>query len=147
MKPVTFNCALTVDSAVFCVHLGKLRVALVKRGTEPYKNSWALPGGFVETNEETHDAAARELFEETGLRGIALSRFSSYDKVGRNQRGRTIAVAFMGVTKMVPLAAGDDAADAQWIVPSQVGALAFDHSDILRDALYCLRRDVFLRPL
>jgi 8-oxo-dGTP diphosphatase len=119
----------------------KIEVLLIKRGNEPYKGCWSLPGGFIEMDEELEDAAARELKEETGLSGVKLTQMRTYGTVGRDPRGRQISVAFLGIVKGNKKAkAGDDAADVKWVsikkLPEKMG---FDHCKIISDAKKVLK--------
>ncbi|MGH3357483.1 MAG: NUDIX domain-containing protein [Nocardioidaceae bacterium] len=116
-------------------------VLLVRRGAPPYQGCLALPGGFVEPNESLDDAARRELLEETGV-GVAdalrLEQVGAYGAPGRDPRGRIVSVAYLAVVeRRPPPTAGDDAADAGWFPVSGLadGDLAFDHAEILRDAI------------
>lgn len=147
MKPVTYNCALTVDNVIFTVIAKQLAVVLVKRKYGPYEGMWALPGGFVEDNEETPAAAARELEEETGLKQIKLQRFGSFDAVGRNPRGRTVAIGYYGVTAEKPVVGADDAALAEWTPLRKVKTLAFDHNKILQEAITQFQHDIFISSI
>ena len=95
-----------------------LAVLLIRRGNHPYLGTWALPGGFVEMEEELVDAAARELQEETGVTGVPLRPFGMFGGVNRDPRTRVISAGFFAVAPMCSLApgAGDDAADASLFV-------------------------------
>jgi 8-oxo-dGTP diphosphatase len=134
------------DLALFTMEEGVLEVLLVRRGREPYKGRWCFPGGFVEENEDPAATAVRELREETALEGIALEFLKSYGAPGRDPRGHVITHAFFGIVPPGRRAAtaGDDAAEARWRPASRTGPLAFDHADLLRDALARLRERVFL---
>jgi 8-oxo-dGTP diphosphatase len=116
-----------------------LEVLLIERRNEPFRGLWALPGGFVDIDEDLPDAARRELGEETGVRlpdDARLVQFGTYGKPGRDPRGRTISVVYLaGVSPegSAPVA-GDDAARAAWFPLSGLPELAFDHADILADA-------------
>ena len=89
---------VTVDAVVFCCPSeGKVKVLLIQRANEPFKGLWALPGGFIEIDEELDDAVARELAEETGLTGIELEQIHTFGTVGRDPRGRQISVVYMGI--------------------------------------------------
>ena len=88
---------VTVDALVFTFSKGKAKVLLINRAKEPFKGKWALPGGFVNIDEELDDAIARELAEETGLTDVPLEQMYTFGKCGRDPRGRTITVAFMGI--------------------------------------------------
>jgi len=100
---------------------------------EPFKDKWALPGGFVEIDEDLLEGAERELFEETGLRNVELQQFMTFGKPGRDPRGRTISVVYHGKLpdQSTKVKAGDDAADALWFDLSNLPALAFDHEVII----------------
>lgn len=126
---------VTVDIAVFCQFDGELRVLLIQRGNPPYKNAWALPGGFIEMDEKVVDSAYRELEEETGLSGVSLEQFFTYGDPGRDPRGRTISVVYTGFTipENAEVKGADDAKKAAWVSVSELPPLAFDHGIILDD--------------
>lgn len=116
---------------------------LIKRGNDPYKGRWALPGGHVEADKEgSYAAAIRETEEETGIavdpQGGDMVLCGVYDQPGRDPRGLVVSA---GYTTAIPVPvepkAGDDAKDAQW-VPLRgldLRMFAFDHANIVRDAL------------
>jgi len=134
----------TVDMAVFSVAGGKLRILLVKRGKDPFKGRWALPGGFVELDEEIPKAAERELQEETGLKGVELEMIGVFGTPGRDPRGRTISTVYLGIAPFgrSDVKAGDDAAEALWHPAFRLPSLAFDHDLVLKDAHARLRERV-----
>jgi 8-oxo-dGTP diphosphatase len=127
--------AVTVDAVLFTESGSE--VLLIKRKFEPGKGSWALPGGFIELDEELECAVARELLEETGVdyRGQWL-QVGAYGSVNRDPRGRVIMVAFKAFVQKDahPLKAGDDAAEAQWFEISRLPKLAFDHLEVIEQA-------------
>lgn len=126
--------ALTVDAIVYFVAEGKTRILLIERGAEPYKNKWALPGGFVEMGETLEQSCIRELQEETGLRVPKMQQFKAYDAVDRDPRHRTISVVFSAeIEQQSPVKGGDDACNAQWFPLNQLPELAFDHAQMLHD--------------
>ncbi len=130
--------AITVDLVILTVRNSRLKVLLVQRGNEPYKGKWALPGGFLQPDEDLEDAARRELHEETALDGrrFQLAQLRTYAAPGRDPRGRVLTVAYLAVAPDLPEpTAGTDARRAKWKAVSRVRTLAFDHGDILRDAL------------
>ena len=75
-----------MDIIIFTVKDDELKVLLVKRGIEPFKNMWAIPGGFIHMNETLDEAAKRELFEETGVRDIYLEQLYTFGDVERDPR-------------------------------------------------------------
>jgi 8-oxo-dGTP diphosphatase len=123
--------AVTVD-AILVSPLNS--VLLIERGRDPFKGKWALPGGFIEMDEELETACQRELEEETGLRVGGLKQFRAFGGVNRDPRHRTISVLFYAFTDGELVAnAGDDAAKAQWFPLDQLPELAFDHQQILEE--------------
>lgn len=129
---------LTVDSVILRKENDVQKILLIERAGEPFKGKFALPGGIVNRNEHFIDAAKRELFEETNLTGIELIRFDTYGEPGRDPRGRYVTVAFIGHTNQKDVVAGNDAAKAQWFPVDQLPELAFDHENIIKDALSSL---------
>lgn len=132
------NPALTVDGVVLAHRPGaggraELAVLLIERGREPFAGCHALPGGFVDYDEDIDDAIGRELAEETGLTGLALRQFHTFGKPGRDPRGHTVSVVYVGLLDgdPPPVRGGDDAAAAAWFSVDQLPELAFDHADIL----------------
>lgn len=126
--------ALTVDSIVYVKEKESTFVLLIERGREPYKNKWALPGGFLDMDETLEHACIRELEEETGLIVAEMKQFRAYDAIGRDPRHRTISVAFsVELKKQQQVTGGDDAAQAKWFSLDQLPELAFDHAEIIRD--------------
>ena len=133
---------VTVDAAVFALVEGKASLLLVQRRHEPFQGSWALPGGFVEIDEDLPDAAARELAEETGLKDVPLEQLRTFGRPGRDPRGRTITVVYFGIARQdqQQVKAADDAAQAQWFAIDNLPQMAFDHNEISRCAIERLRQ-------
>src|SRR3990172_1445904 len=133
--------ALTVDVVIFRLAGGQLQTLLVRRAGPPYKNRWAIPGGFVRADEGLEDAARRELFEETGLGDVYLDQLYTFGSPKRDPRGRVVSVVYFALIggEERTLKAGDDAADARWHPMAGLPELAFDHKAILNYALKRLR--------
>ena len=130
--------AVTSDCVVITKE-SEPKVLLIQRGIEPYKGCWALPGGFMNMDETTEQCAVRELEEETGLVVSELQQIGAYSKVDRDPRGRTVTVAYLvRVDAPVPVTGQDDAAKAEWFPLSALPHLAFDHEDIMKDAIKLL---------
>jgi 8-oxo-dGTP diphosphatase len=144
--------AVTVDLVVLTVRDGRLHVLLVRRGEPPYRGAWALPGGFVRPEEDLHEAAARELAEETGVHQAAghLEQLGTYGAPGRDPRMRVVSVAHLVLAPDLPEpTAGTDAAAAAWVpVDDAVRSdLAFDHARILADGVERARAKLEYSPL
>ncbi len=134
--------ALTVDVVTFTLRYEQLQVLLVRRGNEPFRGMWALPGGFVHVEESLEEAAARELEEETGVRDIYLEQLYTYGDPDRDPRGRVITVAYFAlipVDKPVRPEGGTDVSQTGWFSMDQLPELAFDHAAIIQYALRRLR--------
>jgi 8-oxo-dGTP diphosphatase len=123
-------------------------VLLIQRGRPPFAGMWALPGGFVDIDEPLEAAAARELEEETGIRGAALEVAGVYGAPGRDPRGRTISIVYRALVWKSAHSpqGGDDAAKAQWFSLSALPPMAFDHNQIVKEITENLRRDIRTRP-
>ncbi len=127
--------AVTVDILIFKFN-NPTQILLIERKNDPYKNSWAFPGGFVDENEALNEAAYRELAEETGLKTVELKQLQSFGNPGRDPRGHTVSIAYWGIIhgKENPKA-GDDASKVEWFDLNELPSLAFDHQEILDFAL------------
>ncbi len=134
---------VTVDAVVFSLSGDRTQVLLINRGKEPYKGKWAVPGGFVEIDEELQDAVARELAEETGLTGVQLEQMRAFGRCGRDPRGRQISIAFTGIATegQDKIRAGDDAAKARWFdIEKLPQNLAFDHDEMIKCGIEILHK-------
>lgn len=125
--------AITVDAVIFSKDKHLL---LIQRKHPPFKGYWAFPGGFVNMDETLEDAVARELFEETGIKNIQLTQFHAFSDINRDPRHRTISIVFIGIVEeKTLLKAGDDAENALWFDFENIPNLAFDHREILLNAI------------
>lgn len=125
---------VTVDVVLVKPNLKQL--LLIKRKNEPFKDCWALPGGFVDENEDLEAAAKRELEEETQVKVDSLEQIGAYGKPFRDPRSHVVSIAYFGrVNDDVKAKASDDAKEANWFSINDLPKLAFDHQDIILDAL------------
>lgn len=139
--------ALTVDCVVFGFDDSELQILLIRRALPPFKDCWALPGGFVRVDETLADAARRELAEETGLAELFLEQLHTFSALDRDPRERVISIAYVALVKPSAVSGATDAAEARWFPVNTVPALAFDHADILARAREHLRERLRREPL
>ncbi len=142
--------SVTVDVVVFgYTEMAKLQVLLIQRGGAPFQGQWALPGGFVEMEEDLADSALRELEEETGVKDIFIEQLYTFGQPDRDPRGRVISVAYYALVNLQqhPPKASSDATAAQWFSLEELPELAFDHANILALAQERLRNKVRYQPI
>ena len=125
--------SVTVDLVIFTIADNDLRVLLIRRKQGPFRDLWALPGGFVEMDESLEDAAARELKEEVGVENVYLEQLFTFGDPRRDPRGRVISVSYFALVdaERQRIVAASDAADAKWHTVFDLPQLAFDHREIL----------------
>jgi 8-oxo-dGTP diphosphatase len=140
---------LTVDAVVFGYESGNISVLLVRRKYQPFKNEWAIPGGFVLENENLEEAVQRELSEETGVKINYLEQLYTFGDLGRDPRGRVVSVAYFGLVKpnAFRLQASTDAKKAEWFDIKKLPKLAFDHKKILKIAIDRLQGKITYEPI
>jgi len=147
---------VTVDCVLFGFHPeGRIEVVLIRRGVEPFKGKWALPGGFINLPDETaENAAERKLREETGITVGFLEQLYTFDAPDRDPRGRVLSVAYYGLVRTQDHIAkcGTDATEALWMSVADAMALppsdwAFDHHEILQTAVTRLQGKVMYAPI
>ncbi len=143
------NIRVAVDAVVFGYHQKELSVLLIKRGIEPYKNSWALPGGLVLEHESLENAVKRELQEETGVTINYLEQLYTFGSPERDPRNRVVSVTYFGLVSPIhfKIVAATDAAEAQWFSLNELPQLAFDHDTILKSALKRLQGKINYQPI
>ena len=139
--------AVTADCVILGFDKGGLSVLLVQRGSEPYKGCWAFPGGFLNMDEDAETGAKRELNEETGFVTETIEQFGTFSSVNRDPRGRVITIAFYALVQKGSVKGGDDAADACWFPIDRIPRLAFDHDEVLNQALQFLWEKLHFKPI
>jgi len=122
---------ITIDGII----IKDQKILLVKRKNDPFKDKWALPGGFVEYGEKTEDAVIREVLEETGLRTKITQLAGVYSDPNRDPRGHTITIVYMLDIIGGELKAGDDASDIKFFNVKELPELSFDHDKIIDETL------------
>ncbi len=141
---------LTVDCVIFGLdESSRLKVLLIQRGHDPYKGTWALPGGFVDMEEPLVEAALRELKEETGVSDVFIEQLYTVGTPHRDPRGRVVTVVYFALINLVQhkIGADSDAQDVRWFPISTLPSLAFDHADIMEVAIERLRGKVRYKPI
>lgn len=148
--PVQQNIKVAVDAVVFGYTSKEgLSILLIKRDIEPFKNTWALPGGLIKDDESIEEAVERELKEETGVSINYLEQLYSFGKPGRDPRNRVISVTYYGLVKPkeFELKASTDANDAKWFLINELPQLAFDHQMIIDKAMERLKGKIVYEPI
>ena len=157
--------SVTVDVVVFTIDRGRLQLLLIQRKKDPFKDHWALPGGFLDVDNDKNlkESALRELKEETGIVPPHLVQLGAWGDIDRDPRGRVITIAYYTVVNRSvkhSCHADDDASNLMWFnvfFNERTGVmlrykkkpvfLAFDHHSIITSALKALRRDIFYIPI
>ena len=141
---------LTVDCVIFGLdESSRLKVLLIQRGHDPFKGTWALPGGFVDMEEPLVEAALRELKEETGVSDVFIEQLYTVGTPHRDPRGRVVTVVYFALINLAQhkIGADSDAQDVRWFPISALPSLAFDHVDIMEVAIQRLRGKVRYQPI
>ena len=150
-KLEAISSVFSIDCVIFGFDGGELKILLIERNQEPFKDWWALPGYLVKQDEGISDAAERILYELTGLRGIFMEQFYTFGDVDRHPQGRVITVAYYamlrlnGPKELKPVT--NFAKKAFWHPVSQLPQLAFDHSKIFEKGFEKIRRKITYQPI
>jgi len=141
--------AVTTDCTIFGFDGNELKILLIERGIEPFKGTWALPGGFIQMDEDAEECAKRELFTETGINNVFIEQLYTFSNINRDPRGRMLSIAYYALvrTSDYKLIAGDDAKKAQWFSLNDFPKLAFDHEHILETAHLRLKNKIRYQPI
>lgn len=144
---------MTTDAVIFGFDGDKLDLLLIRRAIDPFKDCWALPGGFLKEEDlSAKDCAYRELKEESciDLNGIQLEELGSYSAKDRDPRERVITIAFVALvpkSKYEEVKGADDAREAKWFSLDELPPLAFDHMQIVKDAHQSLKQRIHFEPI
>jgi 8-oxo-dGTP diphosphatase len=151
MQNKTSQMKVAVDAILFGYSKNDgVSVLLIKRKYPPFKDSWAIPGGFVLEDESLEEAVQRELLEETGIEVNYLEQLYSFGEPKRDPRQRIISIAYFALVKSMAyqqLKASTDAEDAQWFSINKLPSLAFDHKKILQTAIERVRAKIRYQPI
>ncbi len=140
---------LSVDAVVFGYEEGKISVLLIKRKYEPFKDKWAIPGGFVLNDESLEEAVERELQEETGVKINYLEQLYTFGEPSRDPRGRVVSIAYFGLVRpnTFKIFASTDASEVQWFTIDELPELSFDHQEILEMSIKRLQGKITYEPI
>jgi len=135
---------VTVDILIFTIQDEELKTVLVKRKDLPFKEMWAIPGGFVKIDESLEEAATRELVEETGIKDVYLEQLFTFGDPKRDPRGRVITVSYFALilSKDLSLTASTDAKEVKLFSVNELPPLAFDHQKIIDYAVERLKNKI-----
>jgi 8-oxo-dGTP diphosphatase len=151
MQNKTPTIQIAVDAIVFGYSKDDgVSVLLIQRKYDPFKNSWAIPGGFILEHESLEAAVKRELAEETGISVNYLEQLYTFGEPKRDPRHRIITVAYFCLVKTSQyrqLKASTDAAKAAWFNIKNLPALAFDHKEMVHVAIERLRAKIRYQPI
>lgn len=142
--------SVTVDAVVLNLKKEGLSLLMIQRGSDPFKDHWALPGGFLDIDESPEEAVKRELEEETGLKVQEFIQIEAFADPERDPRGRVISITFLTVLKEndFDVKAASDAKDVKWFKMEGLPAeLAFDHDKIVKTSLLHLKKELKLKSL
>ena len=142
-NPLYKNIGIHVMCSIFTVDKGKVKILLIKRKNNPFKDMWALVGGALYNNETLTDGLKREVKEKTGI-DLDNYYFSNvFDEIYRSPVMRMVAVSYIGVIdgdKVSFLRETLKTNDADWFSIDKIPKLAYDHENILQDSLLKLAK-------
>ncbi|ADR22666.1 NUDIX hydrolase [Marivirga tractuosa] len=147
---ITQNIKVAVDAVVFGYNsTDGLSILLIKRKSDTFHGTWALPGGLVHEGESLEQAVTRELNEETGVSINYLEQLYTFGKPERDPRNRVVSVAYYGLVKpdIFKLKAATDASDVAWFEVKRLPTLAFDHNEIISEAIKRLKGKITYEPI
>lgn len=139
-----------VIASIFTIDKGKLKILLVKRKNNPYQGHWALTGGALYNDEDLEDGLNREIYEKTGLEHIEVKLANVFGKKNRSPVMRMVAVTYIGIidSSKVEIAKSTlKTSNAEWFSIDEVPHLAYDHNEIITDAIKKLKEEILKTDL
>lgn len=131
--------------SIFTVDKGAVKVLLIKRKNEPYKDYWALTGGALYNDEDLEDGLNRELYEKTGLKIECFKLANVFGKKDRSPVMRMVAVSYIGIVDIEKVNISKDTlkiSNSDWFLIDDIPALAYDHNEILNDSISRLKNEI-----
>lgn len=137
----SYECTIAVECCVFGFQDNELKILLVKRSIEPFKDHWMLPGGAMGEGKTLSESVNDVLANLTGIKKISLAQVASYSDVNRHPVKRVVSVSFYALVKPenYPVIPKNYISDIKWYGLSELPSLGFDHDQLLEDALDKLR--------
>lgn len=144
-----FSFAVSIDCVVFGFDGEDLKVLLIERSSEPFKNCWALPGDLLEPDKDLNSSVNKVLKDLTGLNGLYFEQVETFGETDRHPLGRVITTSYYTLVKVSDyiLNPSSFAAEAKWFNVNKIGDLAFDHNKILTSCTNQLKKSVRLKPV
>ena len=139
-----------VITSIFTVDKGVLKVLLVKRKNNPYKDFWALTGGALYNDEDLEDGRNREIYEKTGLKNIKVKFSKVFGKKDRSPVMRMIAITYIGIIDASKVEIAKDTlktSNAEWFEIDSIPKLAYDHNEIIEEAIKTLKEEILKTDL
>ena len=144
-----FTLALSIDCVVFGFDGESLKVLLIERGEEPFKDFWALPGDLLPPDKDLNSSVNKVLKDLTGLSDLYFEQVETFGEVDRHPLGRVITTSYYTLVKIsdYKLNPSSFAAEAKWFNIKSVRELAFDHNKIMRSCFNQLKKSVRIKPI
>ena len=133
---------VAVDCMIFSVIDGNLHILLVRRDFEPEKGKWSLIGGFVQEKESVDAAAARVLFELTGIKNAFIRQVSTFGDINRDPGARVISVAYFALLNNKDIEFPQNSGRIEWVDMTRLPDLSFDHPEMIKRALVEMRQKI-----
>lgn len=140
----SYECTIAVECCVFGFQDNTLKILLVKRSIDPFKDTWVLPGGAMNEGETLQESASQVLNNLTGIQKMALEQVACYSNVERHPIKRVVSVSFYALVKPedYPVIPKNYISDIQWFTLKEIPSLGFDHDQLLADALEKLQEQL-----
>ena len=141
-NPLYKNQGIHLITSIFTVEDGIVKVLLIQRKNEPFKNMWALVGGALYNNEDVNEGIKREIFEKTGIKDIDIYYSGLFSRVDRSPVMRMVALSYVGIVdnkKMKVLKETFKTSNADWFSITNIPELAYDHNEIITKSLDSLK--------
>lgn len=140
----SYECTIAVECCVFGFQENELKILLVKRGIEPFRDNWVVPGGAMGEGKTLTQSVLDVLENLTGIKQLNLEQVACYSDVERHPVKRVVSISFYALVKPenYPVIPKNYISDIKWFSVSDLPQLGFDHDQLLEDALKKLRSNL-----